>query len=122
MPLSSSAAAKTVVATATTSQAAQTSTDKYSALADLESVFSSTSLSGFSNPVSSGFSHPVSSMGVNWDPSVRGGTGGIGWGSATAGAPAGGISGYAGSTMSGYGSSPPPPSYASLSAAAAGNT
>jgi hypothetical protein len=117
MPLSSSAA-RTVAATATTSQPLQTSTDKYSALAELESVFSSTSLSGFSNPVSN---MGVSSMGVNWDPSMRSGTGGIAWGSAGVGAPAGGIPGYAGSTVSGYGTSPPPPSYASLAAAGGNN-
>lgn len=108
MPFSSSTAARTVATTATASQSLPTNADKYSALADLESVFSSTSISGFSNP--------VGGMGVNWDSSMRSSTGGVAWGSAAMGAPAGGIPGYAGNTISGYGTSPPPPSYASLAA------
>lgn len=113
MPAQSTAGAKPIPSSVSSSlPQQQANTDKYSALSELESAFSTTSLNGFSNP--------VSGMGVNWDSSSQAGARAVDWNYTSNVGSAGGATMFTGSTMSGYGSSPPPPSYAQL-ATAAGN-
>jgi len=113
MPVQPSTAPMVMLSSVPSSQLQQSSADKYSALADLESVFSATSLSGFSI---SGAGN-----GVNWDAVSRSSASSVGqcWGQPAVGIPESGVSEmapFAGGNVSGYSSSPPPPSYAAAAA------